>query len=440
MRYLAIITTLLPAVALAGEPLTPDRAAAIAVAGHPALAAADREVAAAEADRALARSGWLPRIELQEDVARSTNPVFVFAGKLGQERFGMADFAIDALNTPDALTNAATRLVLRQNVWDADRTRLGTRAAGVGIEAATLARSREADAVALAARKAFWDAVLAERMLAAAKAGEDAAAENARLAGARVEEGLAVPSDRLQAEVRLAEVRAQRLRAEGAVAASRAALRFALGTREDATYELRPPEVAPRGVSTSTGEPVRDDLASLDRRLEQARLGETMARRRRLPEIGLGAQYEWNDTTPFGTEGSNWTVGASLRLPIFDGLETRARVARARADRERLEAFRTQAGEGARLERAAARADVSSAGGRLAAARSTLGLAEESLRIVRERYDEGLAVMVELLSAEAALTGARGELASAEHDLAIANATLDFAEGRKLAPATPENE
>ena len=433
-RHVLLLSVLAASAVSAGEPLTPEGAVALAVANHPAIRAASGGVDAARADLDLARTGWYPRVDLQEDVGRSTNPVFVFAGKLGQEIFGPADFAPASLNQPDPFTNAATRVVLRQNVFDADRTRLGKNAASAGVEAAELERARSADAVAFDAIRAFWDAVLAERALEAAVRGEKAAAENARLAGARVEEGLAVPSARLQAEVRLAEIRALKLRAEGAVAASRAALRYALGVADDRAFDLVPPAVEPEAEPAPADPASRKDLLALDARLRQAEAGETMARRSWWPVVGLGAQYEWNADTPFGADGSNWTVALSARMPVFDGLETRARAARARADRDRLEAMRRQATEGALLETRAAGASVRVASGRLEAARGAVDLAQAALRIVRDRYEEGLAVVVELLSAEAARTGAQAELASAEHDLALARASLDFASGRPLAP------
>jgi outer membrane protein TolC len=436
--HLWLVPALLAAtVAGAAEPLTPEGAVALALEHHPALRAAAGEVDAARADLSLVKTGWIPRIEIQEDLARSTNPVFVFAGKLGQENFGAADFAIESLNRPDPLTNAATRVALRQNLFDADRTRLGRHAADAGVEAAEQQRARSTDAVAFEAMRGFWDAVLASRALAAAVEGEKAAIENVRIATARAEEGLTVPSDRLQAEVRLAEVRALRLRAEGAVAASRAALRYALGVAEDREFDLQPPAVqpddepAPPAPADPSG---RADLLALDARLRQAETGETMARRGWWPVIGLGAQYEWNADTPFGSDGSNWTVALSARLPVFDGLETRARAARARADRDRLQALRTQAAEGALLETRAAESARRTASARLLAARATVGLADDALRIVKERYEEGLAVLVELLSAEAARTASQAELASAEHDLALARAAFDFAAGRPLAP------
>jgi outer membrane protein TolC len=423
----------------AAELLTPESAVALALANHPVLRAADRDLDAAVADGKLARSGWLPRLDLTEDWVRSTNPVFVFASKLGQERFAMTDFDIAALNHPDPFTNAATHVVLRQNVWDAGRTHLYTKAAEFGVDASTGSRERAREEVAFGATRAFWDAVLAKEFVEVTRAAEEAARANADLARRHEEAGLSVASDRMSAEVRLAEVQAMRIRAEQGATVARAALRQALGIGEDREFELAPPAIEPGpaegDVESRVAEALanRPDLRSLDARLEQATVGEKIARSHRLPEIGVGAQAEWNGSSLLGNDGNNWSAGVSVRWPVFDGLETAARAARAAADREKVVAYRQATSEGIRLEVRAAWADRTSAAERIAVATSALSQAEEALRIVRDRYDEGMAVMVELLGAEAARTAAEGNRAAASRDLAIATAALDLASGRGTA-------
>jgi outer membrane protein TolC len=442
LRTLFVVTTLIPAALLqadAEERLTPERAVALAVAGHPGMDVVEGELDAARAEHSLAKTGWLPRLDFTEEFARSTDPVFAFGSKLRQERFAAADFSLDALNNPDPISNAASRFSLRQNVWDAGRTRLRGRAAGLGFEAASAGGARTRDEIAFGALSAFWDSVLAGEMLQVARAAQEAAEANARLAAEQVEAGVAVPSDRMQAEVRLAEVRADRIRAEMNAEVARASLREALGLGEERAFVLDPPRLEPPGPLPPLEEQVaealsaRPDLRAVHLRVEQAGVGERMARSHRLPEIGAGAQYEWNDNALFGTDGSNWTVGASVRVPLFDGMETRARMALARAERKELEARRRSAEEWIRLEVHGARAGLFSAADRLRTAEAALDLAEEALRIVRERYAEGMAVMVELLGAEAARTQAQGSRAGAERDLALASASLDMAMGRALA-------
>jgi outer membrane protein TolC len=434
----AVLATAISAAEVVPDRLTPEDAVALALAGHPLVVAADRAVDVAEADLSYAGTGYLPRVDAVVDATRSTNPTLVFSSKLGQEEFGPQDFEIEALNHPDALTNIAKRLVLKQSIWDAGRTSLGRRAAGFGLEAIEAERARTREEVAFGALRAYWGAVLADEMLEVARAAEVAARASFDLARAQVEEGLAVPSDRMQAEVRLSEIRTMVVRAEEGVVVSRAALRQALGLNADPTFALAPPVVEPSDDSGEVAPQLdeagssRPDLEALDFRVRQSEVGVDLAKSGWRPEIGLGAAVEWNGEELFSNTGSNWTVGAVMRLPVFEGRETRSKVARARAESERVQAYRRALDEGVRLEVQAAWAQRLSATERLRTARSAVGLAEEALRIVRERYGEGMAVMVELLGAEAAHTASRGARAAAVHDLALADAALDLATGRPV--------
>ena len=57
-------------------------------------------------------------------------------------------------------------------------------------------------------------------------------------------------------------------------------------------------------------------------------------------------------------------------------------------------------------------------------------LARESLRMIEDRYQEGLTPLVELLEAENALTRARTREVGARRDLFVARSGLDLAVGR----------
>ncbi len=429
--------------AIAETVLTPDTAATIAAERHPLVRAAAREADGAKADRTLARSGWLPRLDLTEDYARSTNPVYVFASKLSQERFTAQDFALGALNTPDPYTNAATKVILRQNIWDGGRTTAAQRAANLGLTAADSMLSRTRDEIAFDAQRAFWDAVLSEEMVAAARDAEKAAMANADLAGKLVDEGVAVPSDRMQADVRLGEVRAMRVRAEQNAIVAAAALRRALAATDAEEFKLDAPEVSPDEPQPVGDDPsatvteallARKDLSAFDARIGQAREGESIALSGRLPQIGLGAQYEWDGSQPLDPSGNNWTVGVFVRIPLYDGCEGLAKRDRARADRARLEAMREAYASGVDLEIRGAKADRTAAAERLRMAESNAVLSREVLRVVRERYGEGLALIVELLSAEAATTQASASKAQATRDLAVSRLAFELAAGRPLAP------
>ena len=56
--------------------------------------------------------------------------------------------------------------------------------------------------------------------------------------------------------------------------------------------------------------------------------------------------------------------------------------------------------------------------------------AEESLRIVQDRYDAGLTTIVELLDSETALTASRTNLTRTLYDATVSQARLDLSLGQ----------
>ncbi|MBI4571747.1 MAG: TolC family protein, partial [candidate division NC10 bacterium] len=66
---------------------------------------------------------------------------------------------------------------------------------------------------------------------------------------------------------------------------------------------------------------------------------------------------------------------------------------------------------------------------RVAVARDAVTHAEESLRIVQDRYEAGLTTIVELLDSETALTAARTNLTRTLYDATVGQARLDLSLG-----------
>jgi outer membrane protein TolC len=78
-------------------------------------AAAEREAAQRVTQ---ARAGYWPKVDVAESWQRGNQPVFVFGSLLAQRQFTAADFALTALNQPDALDNIRSAVTVEQSLFD----------------------------------------------------------------------------------------------------------------------------------------------------------------------------------------------------------------------------------------------------------------------------------------------------------------------------------
>ena len=141
------------------------------------------------------------------------------------------------------------------------------------------------------------------------------------------------------------------------------------------------------------------------------------------------ANYEINNHR-FSSEGQDsWSVGVLLNWNLFSGGLDRARIAEARANQQRAAAERERLGNAIALEVRDAFLALQTARERVAVARQAVTSAEESLRIVRDRYESGLTTIVELLDSEMALTAARTSLIRTLYDATVGQARLDLSLG-----------
>ncbi len=437
-RIVALFSVLaLVPVARGGDPvLALEDAVALALADNHRLAAADADVDVDDARRAEARGARLPNVAFEENVSHSTDPVLVFGSKLRQEAFTQQDFALDALNRPDALSNFNTRVVVEQPLWLGGRIRRGVRAADESLQASLSQRERTRQEVVYGVIDAYTAAVVADAQLRVAGEALETARANTRLVADLREGGLVVESDLLQARVRETEVEEMVARAESARAVSRAALNLEMGRGLDEPLNLpgalERPELSDADLERLLLEAreSRPDLLAARARVRAAEQAIRMARSGGLPWIGLSGSYEANAENGIGGDGTNWSLFAGLRWTAFDGRQTRSRVERANAEARKARRLGILLEQSAEVEIYRSFHELRAARKRLEQAARSIGLAEESLRIVRDRYGEGLTTLVELLDAETALTRARTRELSALRDAWLTDAALQLAAGR----------
>ncbi len=419
----------------AEEKLTLQQAIQRALSGNPELAMDAPARAAAVSELAASRAGYLPRVDVEQSFLGGNNPVYVFGTLLTQRNFTAANFALPSLNTPDALKNLQTRVQAQQNIWDFGRTRQRVEGARQVIEQTDRGHDDHVRQTILAVVEAYYSVSLAGESLDAARAAVQSSESTLKQAQSRVESGLAVEADLLRSRAYAASARQQEIQAQGQREVARAVLNRLMGEPLDAqlaeTAPLTPAAFPlPSEDSLLAGlQKHRPDYLRLQAELRQTELEVRGKQAQFLPTLGAFAAWEADNPSFREAGGSNWTAGLTLRWSLYAG---GADAAMLHAARQRLEQKQLQikAMESAMaLEVHKALIQVRSAGERVKAMQSAEAESQEGLRILRNRYEAGLATMTDLLSAEAARNEARTLLAEAIFQHRVSYAQLQYAAG-----------
>lgn len=423
-----------------GAPLSLGEAVLLALKENPGLKAAGFSVPAAEAQVAKARARFLPQVGFFQTYSTSDNPAQVFTYKLNQRLFKEKDFQLDNLNNPPSYGNYRTGLTASQPIFQAGEAYLGYRQARLGREAAASQVLAQRQQVIYQVTKAYFGRHLAEARLKVVQEARKTAAANRRLVQARFDSGAVVRADLLSADVHLARLTQEEMTAAGQVEIARSALATAVGVPDLVSRPLTaaPREAAPLPANLEDLDKVaaekRPDLKRLALAARIAAQEHLKARLNHLPRLQVTAEYDVDQRYLFGRSADSYTVMAVLHLNLFNGLANlaRQREARARAaqaleeERQFLDLIRHQVTESVQnLKTAHARLEVS---------RAAVAQARESLRLIRLRYEEGLTILVDLLTAEDAKKEAELNMLSALFDTHLAHAGLELALGTLNGP------
>jgi outer membrane protein TolC len=424
-------------------PLTLQQAVQIAMEKNPLRKAAIADVKAASADIREARSFLMPHLNFSETVTRGNDPVYVFGGKLRQQRFTAADFALNQLNSPLPFGNFTTRFGGTWNLFDSFASWHGVNRARHMNEATAQQLNRTDQEVVFRVISAYDQVLLARKQLDVAEQSVKTAQAITERSQSRFDAGLVVESDLLTAKVRLAARQQESIRASNDLELAQAQLNLAMGMAADSTFQpaedlteraLPLPVLADAEKQALTNRP---ELKRVN--AEQAAQQETVAIAQSSfgPRVNAFAGWEMdNPTFLAGGGGNNWLGGIELQIDIFSGGAKRAELSRQRALEQKVIAMKQAATDGVRMEVRKAYYDADASRQQIEVARAAISEAQESLRINQDRYDTGLITITDLLGAEESARRSQTDYWEALCRFHTSFANLELASG-SLNPQSP---
>ena len=373
----------------AQETLTLRQAVNQALGQSPETAIARADSLDARAAASMARTQLLPQVAFTEDMSRGNDPVYAFGTRLRQGRFTQADFALNALKTPQAIGNFSSRISGQWMAFDSFKAQHEIHRADLYRQSAELSAKAVDQQIVFRVVGAYQQVLFAQREIAVAEHEQQTATALLASIDDHVKAGLAVESDSMAAKVNVAARKEELIAANGDLQLAWAALREAMGAPDLKAVELKPiePHNFPTGVldeEIAQAAKARPDLNALDKANAAQKAAVGAAKSGFGPRIS--AYVNWDDDhASFGGSGaSNWVAGIQVNLDLLP-IGKRAQLARESAAKQKIEGQVSAMQQHLRFEVNQAHIHRETASLQVETALAATSEAAESLRILKNR-------------------------------------------------------
>jgi outer membrane protein TolC len=423
--------------------LTVEEAVRRAVTTSEEVQLAQAQQALAESQVIQARAGALPQVNASLAYNRTLASIFEGlslpgGGGEGGGEEGENPFA--ALPFGQANTWIAS-LQLSQPIYSGGRVGAALEIARQVRRAAALDVEEAEAEISLQVRNAYFQTVLADRMVAITREVYELADAQLRQVELFRQQGTASEFDLLRARVERDNLEPGIVEAENARRLAELNLKrlanIPAGEEVELTTPLDPTLLAVDRAELRASLDRRAALQALDAAVIAREGAVRIARAGRLPSVGANANFSYQafptEVLPFDADWRrDWGIGFQVSVPVFDGFRTRGQIRQAQAELTQAQLQREQVRQGLELDLEAALGEFDAALAQIEARRATVAQARRALELAELRFRSGLSTQLEVSNARLLLEQARVNEAQSLYDYVNALARLERSSGGEV--------
>jgi len=387
-------------------------------------------IARVEAQRAALRhdqslAGFLPQIEISYSGWSTNNPLNAFGFRLQQEAIAPADFDPTRLNNPSAVGNFSAKAEWKQPILNLDLLHLR--------KAAHSEQTISEKKVQRAEEQIVFDITTTYMQLQLAKQSHEVMKESVILMEAllknirdKYQQGLIQKADLMNAEVQKIDIDHRLAEAASNEVQVSDYLSLLMGEPSGSVWAVS-------GLDTPDGLQMMDELP--ENRADLVAYREALvareqvyasSRKNLLPRINGYAEFVTNDADAFGFGAQAYLAGVQMTWTIFSGFSSRKKAAEMKlAIKQAREEYDFQL-EQAKIEFRHALRAYNNAQVFVRQQQQAIAQSEESYRITKNRFDQGVIATTEILQSQNQLSLQKLRLAQALFELRRLVAYLQF--------------
>lgn len=311
-------------------------------------------------------------------------------------------------------------------IYSGGRIKYGIQSAKYLVEASKLSTENDKTAIAYNVAQAYNNLFKANQSIKVFEENLAASKKRDETFLKMENNGLIARNDRLKANLQTSNIELQLLEAKNNYNIANINMDLLLGLPENTELEVDPnyieegSEVKPVDFYINQARENRKDLQALVQQRKAAELGTKAAKAENLPSIAFTGGYVAADIPKFLTVYNALNVGIGISYNLSNIWKENSSLRQSQAREKQLAATDELLNDNIKLEVNREYQNTDFSKKRISVFEKSAEQANENYRITKNKYDNGLATMTELLDADAAQIAANVGVINAKADAALA--------------------
>lgn len=363
---------------------------------------------------------WLPNVNLSHTAYSTNNPLNVFGFKLQQAAVQQADFNPVLLNNPNNFSNYTTQVALQQPIFNMDALYM-RKAAKSQIDMFEAQAQRTKEAIKMQVIQTYLYLEFSYQYKQVNQEGLKTIQSIFDFTKNRFNQGMMQKSDLLNVEVQVKAAELQLNQANSQIENISDQLSVLMGTPKGVIYTTEKYTLGQEMAMVDSVSYGRSDIRALHAAINSYDLSIKSTKMGWMPRLNGFANYNINDHSIALDGAKSYIAGLQFSWDIFKGNQVNRKVATQQLEKLKVQEQLNSQLENGNAEIRKTKRAIVDAQYKIIQQTKAVEQSEEALRILQNRYEQGLVSTNDVLVAQSQLSQQKLLLAQAhlEHQSSI---------------------
>ena len=370
---------------------------------------------------------YLPQINLSYTALNSNNPLNAFGFKLQQRLVSQADFNPELLNHPSNTSDFSTKLEIQQPLFNLDLL-YSRKAALKQTEIYKFKTQRTKEYLTYLVKKAYQQLALSYNAVDVLEDALQTSKAVYKYANDHYQQGIIQKTDVLNSQVYISTVEKELATAKNNIANASDLLSNLMGNSLGTIYTINKKDslLEKENISFNKLSLTRADFVAMQKAIEANNLMIESYKKSNLPKVNAFGNYQLNDNKILGFGANSYLAGIQVSWNIFNGNKTKNQIATQTLESNKLSQNLAKQIEESELELNKTTRDLEVGIFEIKQHETAVEYATEALRIIKNRYQQGLVNTTDVLTSASQLLQQKFALIQSIHHVNDTKAYIEF--------------